>query len=54
MPGLKPKASRKPDQAKSPRKSRSHGFARPRLTLTHRVEHVMEHCPDCGAHRSGG
>ena len=37
-----------------PRKQRRHGFARPRLTLTHRVEHVMEHCPDCGAHRSGG
>ena len=21
---------------------------------THRVEHVMENCPDCGTHRSGG
>ena len=24
------------------------------MTPTHRVEHVMENCPDCGAHRSGG
>ena len=26
----------------------------PRMTPTHRVEHVMENCPDCGAHLSGG
>ena len=24
------------------------------MTPTHRVEHVMENCPDCGTHRSGG
>ena len=54
MPGLKPKASRKPDQAKSPRKSRSHSFARRRMTPTRRVEHVVEHCPDCGTRLSGG
>ena len=29
-----------------PRKQRRHGFARPRMTPTHRVEHVMENCPD--------
>ena len=48
------KPGRKPPAQQGPRKQRRHGFARPRLTPTHRVEHVMEHCPDCGAHRSGG
>ena len=24
------------------------------MTPTHRVEHVMESCPDCATHRSGG
>ena len=54
MPGLKAKSARKPPAQQGPRKQRRHGFARPRLTPTHRVEHVMENCPDCGAHRSGG
>ena len=54
MPGLKAKPARKPPAQPGPRKQRRHGFARPRLTPTHRVEHVMENCPDCGAHRSGG
>ena len=54
MPGLKPKANRKPSQPKPPRQPRRHGFARARMTPTHRVEHVMENCPDCGTHRSGG
>ena len=36
-----------------PCKPRRHGFARARMTPTHRVEHVMENCPDCGTHRSG-
>ena len=56
MPGLKPnaKADRKPAPPKGPRKPRPHGFARARMTPTRRVEHVMENCPDCGAHRSGG
>ncbi len=54
MPGLKAKSGRKPPAQQGPRKQRRHGFARPRLTPTHRVEHVMENCPDCGAHRSGG
>ena len=53
MPGLKAKSGRKPP-AQQPRKQRRHGFARPRMTPTHRVEHVMENCPDCGAHLSGG
>ena len=59
IPGLKPKANRKPSQPKPPRNPRRHGFARARMTPTHRVEHVwvehvMENCPDCGTHRSGG
>ena len=54
MPGLKAKSVRKPPAQQQPRKQRRHGFARPRMTPTHRVEHVMENCPDCGAHLSGG
>ena len=54
MPGLKPKANRKPSRPKPPRNPRRHGFARARMTPTHRVEHVMENGPDCGTHRSGG
>ena len=71
MPGLKPKADRKPaqskeppsprnlpvqgtSQSKEPRKPRPHGFARARMTPTHRVEHVVEQCPDCGTQLSGG
>ena len=54
MPGLKAKSARKPPAQPGPRKQRRHGFARSRMTPTHRVEHVMENCPDCGAHLSGG
>ena len=54
MPGLKAKSGRKPPAQQGPRQQRRHGFARPRLTPTHRVEHVMENCPDCGTHWSGG
>ena len=54
IPGLKPKANRKPSRPKPPRNPRRHGFARARMTPTHRVEHVMENGPDCGTHRSGG
>ena len=54
MPGLKAKSARKPPAQPGPRKQRRHGFARPRMTPTHRVEHVMENCPDCGAHLIGG
>ena len=54
MPGLKAKSARKPPAQPGPRKQRRDGFARPRMTPTHRVEHVMENCPDCGAHLSGG
>ena len=54
MPGLKPKADREPARPKGPRKTRPHGLARSRMTPTHRVEHVVEQCPDCGTHLSGG
>ena len=53
MPGHQPPAQQQP------RKQRRHGFARPRLTPTHRVEqvrveYVVENCPDCGTHLTGG
>ena len=54
MPGLKAKSARKPPAQQQPRKQRRHGFARRRMTPTHRVEHVVESCPDCGTHRTGG
>ena len=54
MPGLKAKSARKPPAQQGPRKQRRHGFARRRMTPTHRVEHLVENCPDCGAHLSGG
>ena len=54
MPGLKPSSGRQPPAQQQPRKQRRHGFARPRMTPTHRVEHVMENCPDCGTHLTGG
>ena len=58
MPGLKAKSGRQPPVKQLPRKQRRkqrrHGFARRRMTPTQRVEHVMENCPDCGTHLTGG
>ena len=54
MPGLKPKADRKPAQPKGPRKPRPHGFARTRMTPTQRVEHAVAQCTDCGTQLAGG
>ena len=54
MPGLKPKADRKPAQPKGPRKPRPHGFARTRMTPTQRVERAVAQCPDCGTQLAGG
>ena len=54
MPGLKSSSGRQPPVKQQPRKQRRHGFARRRMTPTHRVEHVVESCPDCGTHRTGG
>ena len=54
MPGLKAKSGRKPPAQQGPRKQRRHGFARRRMTPTRRVEHAMDHCPDCETQLSGG
>ena len=54
MPGLKSSSGRQPPAQQQPRKQRRHGFARRRMTPTHRVEHVVESCPDCGTHLTGG
>ena len=54
MPGLKPKVDGKGERPKKPRKGRTQGFARTRMTPVRRVEHVVEQCPDCGAQLSGG
>ena len=54
MPGHKPSSGRQPPAQQQPRKQRRHGFARRRMTPTHRVEHVVENCPDCGTHLTGG
>ena len=54
MPGLKPKADRKPAPPQQPRQPRPHGFARVRMTPTQRVEHALENCPGCGTQLSGG
>ena len=36
MPGHKPSSGRQPPAQQQPRKQRRHGFARPRMTPTHR------------------
>ena len=54
MPGLKPKADRKPAQPRGPRRPRRHGFSRQRMTPTRRVEHALDSCPECGAGLTGG
>ena len=48
MPGIKPKSGQGRPEDKGPRKPRPHGFARQRMTPTHRVEHVLESCSECG------
>ena len=54
MPGIKPKSGQGPARDKRPRKPRPHGFARQRMAPTHRVEHVLESCPQCGTGLAGG
>lgn len=53
MPGNKSSSTHRGPR-KGERKRRPHGFARVRMTPTHRVEHGVEVCPDCGTHLSGG
>ena len=54
MPGIKPKSGQGPPEDKGPRKPRPHGFARQRMTPTHRVEHALESCSECGSGLAGG
>ena len=65
MPSIKPKSGRqqtprekgpreKGPREKGPRKPRPHGFARLRMTPTHRVEHALGSCPECGTGLAGG
>ena len=54
MPGNKPKSGQPSREKKGSRKARLRGFARQRMTPTHRVEHVLETCPDCGTGLAGG
>ena len=52
---IKPKSGRQQTpREKGPRKPRPHGFARQRTTPTHRVEHVLDACLQCGTGLSGG
>ena len=54
VPGNKPGARLGPTERKGSRKPRPHGFARQRMAPAHRVEHVLETCPDCGTGLAGG
>ena len=45
MPGLKSSLDRQPPAQQQPSKQRHHGFARPCMTPTQRVEHVMDTAP---------
>ncbi len=54
MPDIKPSSGQRPPRKDRPRKPRPHGFARPRLTPTHRVEHLVSSCPQCGTGLAGG
>ena len=54
MPGLKPRSSPKSPAPQQSRKPRPHGFPRRRMAPTHRVEHAVGSCPDCGTSLSGG
>ena len=54
MPGIKPSAGQRPPRKDGPRKPRPHGFARQRMTPTHRVVHRVESCPECGTRPAGG
>jgi len=53
MPGTKPPTTRRKER-KEQRKLRPYGFARRRMTPTETVDHVVEHCSDCGTRLQGG
>lgn len=52
VPGIKPQQRSK--ASGQPRKRRSQGYARVRMTPTAIVQHAAETCPDCGTHLVGG
>ena len=54
MPGIKPPSGQRRPRKDSPWKPRPHGFARPRMTPTHRAEQLVSSCPECGASLAGG
>ncbi len=53
MPGNKPSSGWQAPR-KETRKRRPHGFARVRMAPTHRVEHALDACPECGTGLAGG
>ncbi len=53
MPGNKSPSDRQAPK-KETRKRRPHGFARVRMAPTHRVEHALAACPECGTGLVGG
>ena len=53
MPGNKSPSGRQAPR-KETRKRRPHGFARVRMAPTHRVEHALAACPECGTDLVGG
>lgn len=55
MPGTKPAAATRSKATGTPRKRRSHGFARRRCAApTRQVVHASTHCPQCGTRLLGG
>ena len=54
MPGNKPGAKSEPAEKQEPRKPRPHGFSRPRTEPSHRIEHALDACPECGTGLVGG
>ena len=53
-PASSPVRAASRQRSSSPGSSDATASPRPRMTPTHRVEHVVENCPDCGTHLTGG
>ena len=53
-PASSPVRAASRQRSSSPASSDATASPRPRMTPTHRVEHVVESCPDCGTHLTGG
>jgi hypothetical protein len=54
VPGTKPVAGQRSKASGQPRKRRSQGYARVRMTPVATVQHAAEACPDCGTRLAGG